>query len=203
MLRNARNWVGCAVLIGGGTGLLGCGSGSSDGSEDTAVVALGPNGDGIGTKPLAPPKFQFAPADPGRAVGIRAIVEVDGVEFETNPTELVLFTPVVAKRARPRSAPSRAQDGSKAFGSAEQGLAVCPAPGESVENVGTINGNVLFFTRSVGSANLFLETAVEQTFVFGREGLYAFTENSYSLSVPPELNVGVNIGLVASGGQHD
>src|SRR5262245_55961183 len=51
-------------------------------------------GGGGGNRPgVAPPKFRYEEGPPGRAVGVRAIVEVDGIELTADPVELTLTPP--------------------------------------------------------------------------------------------------------------
>ena len=59
------------------------GGNAADGGQSRGVGELGPDG-------LAEPRFVFKPADPGRAVGIRAIVTIEGQELTTEPIELHL-----------------------------------------------------------------------------------------------------------------
>jgi hypothetical protein len=76
-------WIALAIAL----LAMGCGSdGSTEpgGNESSTTGRLGPEG-------LAEPKFVFSPRDPGRAVGIRGIVTVDGRELTTEPIELRLL----------------------------------------------------------------------------------------------------------------
>src|SRR6185295_18711721 len=73
--------LGVALLA---TGCGSDGAAETGGGESIATGSLGPD-------TLAPPKFVFSPRDPGRAVGIRGIVTVDGRELTTEPIELRLL----------------------------------------------------------------------------------------------------------------
>lgn len=80
----------CALL-----GLLlvsACGGKPTNGPGDNrdTPASVAPVKD-LGTRPLAAPKFEYQPGPPGRAVGIRALVQVQGVELESNEVELDLI----------------------------------------------------------------------------------------------------------------
>src|SRR5262245_31281275 len=95
---------------------------------------------GNGARALAPPRFEFSPGPPGRAVGVRAIVEVDGVEITTEPLELTLLVNSEGQALGPTAGnPSGSTDwlGRKRAAQA----AACPAPGGQASEIGTINGD--------------------------------------------------------------
>ncbi len=174
---------------------LGCGEESPSG---TPIGGAGPYGDGIGTRPLAPPKFLLVPGEPGAAVGIRAVVTVDGVELTTNPTELGLLMPEASAASGPLAAPSPTAGHvlQPPLGRIEQGILACPMPGAEVEELGTINGNVIFMSSTLASGSLGFEAGIERTTVFAREGMYQFVETAETLVVPPDFfSYGVAAGF--------
>jgi hypothetical protein len=184
------------VFVGlGAAGAMGC---SSDGSGGigSGVSSLGPNGDGTGTRPLAAPAFQFEPGPPGRAVGVRAIVSLDGTELTSEPIELALGDPPnVEKRARPRRSggsvwgsedADRASAGTE-LGMASEGLSQCPSIGQEVTEMGTINGQICYAIVAGAVGVIGLQKAFLATTFFAREGIYAMGQVGTGQSVPPSF----------------
>jgi hypothetical protein len=67
--------------------------GSEPGSSDSGSFSRTGEND-LGTRPLAAPKFTFVPGPPGRAVGVRARVLLNGVELDSNEVEVNLLDPM-------------------------------------------------------------------------------------------------------------
>jgi len=172
-------------------GAAACGSGGSSGAPG---VGTGSNrGSEAG---LAPPNFEFVPRPPGRAVGVRAIVDVDGVELTTDPLELVLFAePSGSGRA---GALRRAlQSAPDPLGRASQPQTSCPRVGDVVGSLQTVNGNACFLVQSLSSGGLGASESLSRAYVFGREGIYEHLEVAASVYVPPDI---ANYGLTFSFG---
>ena len=180
----------------------GCGSGESgggaaaSGGESRGSGTLGPDG-------LAEPRFVFKPADPGRAVGIRAIVNIDGRELTTEPLELRLNasdeSAPVKKSAPPRRTPSPS---SSALIDKAAALS-CPKEDTSVPAMGTIQGHICYVNFQVAVGQFGQQTGAAWTYYFGAEGIYQIKGINEALYVPPDLlstNVTVSFGCIPGDG---
>lgn len=171
-----------------------CGDGSGPGGEG------GNGGDGPISRGVAPPKFQYEEGPPGRAVGVRAIVEVDGVELTTDPLEMALFTPPPPQdKSRPDAAAffdSGVRAKRASLGSLEQEQASCPEQGSLVDSIGAIDGNVCFLSQSLAAGSLLASEGVSVVYLMGREGLVQFSERARSIYYPPDFgNLSYSVGM--------
>lgn len=173
---------------------------------------------GGGHASLPPAKFSYSPGPAGRAVGIRAVVEVDGVTLTSEPVEIMLASESTSKDERegqavPPSDGRLAQDllsfpalrvasqnqGANFFPettrSTVQASERCHVEGEVVSEIYTDSGSVPFISASFSVGQLVEEKALSLTYLFGRDGLYAMASSSESSYVPPGFQVGSGNGI--------
>ena len=168
---------------------------TADGGQSRGVGELGPDG-------LAEPRFVFKPADPGRAVGIRAIVTIEGQELTTEPIELHLTASDESAPVRKSAAPSRKSSSSN-HALVDKAALPCPALKSSVAAMGTINGNICYATLQYTVGGLGRQKASGRSYYFGAEGIYEIKADSDSIYVPPDLangGVGVSFGCLPGDG---
>jgi hypothetical protein len=178
-----------------------CGSGepdqgsTSNGGESQGGGRVGPDG-------LAEPRFVFKPANPGRAVGIRGIVTIDGQELTTAPIELRLLSSNEIAPVKKR-APLTRNSSSSSSGLIDKAGLPCPEVGSSVSAMGTINGNICYLNLQYAQGQLGQQLAGVWSFYFGAEGIYGTKGVNVSQYVPPDLasaGVGVGVGCLPGDG---
>src|SRR5690606_24731299 len=114
---------------------------------------------------LPPPRFTYVPGPPGRSVGVRAIVEVDGTSLVSEPLELELRAvapnemmqrspqtqraPVDSSLGLPfqRLTQSASPSGKTnlaagSYQAKRQSIQGCHVPGEVVSEIFSVNGTV-------------------------------------------------------------
>ncbi|MEO8181420.1 MAG: IPT/TIG domain-containing protein [Deltaproteobacteria bacterium] len=186
----------------------GCGSdGSGVGSGAESTTATGR----LGADGLAEPRFVFSPRDPGRAVGIRGIVTVDGQELTTAPMELRLTTSsefgMNAAALTRKSKPGGSTLHDKTLQDRalrEKAALPCPAKGDSVPSMGTINGNICYLSYQYASGQFGQQTALARTMYFAAEGIYEMQGVNQALYLPPDLlNLSISVGMGCLPGDGD
>jgi hypothetical protein len=141
----------------------------------------------------------------GRAVGVRAIIEVDGHELKSEPIEVVL------DEETPEQSASSVRSGTSATGKeiwrdtlsanlsgterksvntvnvARQGLDACPVPGSVVAEMGTLNGAICYLSTTTAVGTMSAEAGITRTIIFTREGLYGMSSKGANAYIPPDL----------------
>ena len=146
----------------------------------------------------APPLFEYVPGEPGRAVGVRAEVSVDSVDLVTEPLEMALLPPDEGASDQvfalaPEATLDRAVSQALALDAA-------PTPGQEVESVGTVNGDLCYMAYTVAGGSLGGSESIVAMLLFGREGMYKLGSHIEGAYYPPDwgnLSYTVGIGCVA------
>lgn len=148
---------------------------------------------GNGSRPPPPPLFEFMPGPPGRAVGVRAVVEVDGQTLTSEPIELTLLDPDANASFTSMAYGLTEEDETRhpapdvAAGRVESSLQQCPTRGQRVDQMGTLNGSICYVAHTLSSGTLSADRSLVRMFIFAREGLYTVLGLSRNIYVPPTL----------------
>jgi hypothetical protein len=166
----------------------------SDDSEKTNQTPTG----------LAAPRFKYTAGPAGRAVGVRAIVAVDGVELKSEPVEVVLTTEEAMRSAESarksiatqnkssinwynRLSPNGSKRRILGLDPTQSNTQTCPSPGSTVDSIGTVNGAVCYLSVTTAAGAVGTEKAHTSTLIFGREGLYGMRSIGGNIYVPPDF----------------
>lgn len=177
------------------------GSGSHGAASGTGRTAG--SDPGQGEAGYAPSRFEFVPGPPGRATGIRALVEVGGQRLETGEIEVRLLGARPGSQ-QPREAPeatdaTRADEAAAAaavpppqdtrpadFGVASQALCSTRV-GEAPEAFETLDGEVCWLSMTLSAGTLVAGGSYGSTLFVAKEGLYQVRTKTLDVYYPPDL----------------
>lgn len=147
------------------------------------------------------PRFTFHPEPPGRAVGIRAIVELaDGTEQSREIEIDLVGTGEVGDDVHVNSAALRYEAGGMPSNLGLARAPLCDARvGDDADYLGAIDGRVCWVTSSVGIGALSLGRQRSRTIFFAREGRYLLSDESTNIYFPPDLinaGAGLSVGCI-------
>lgn len=167
-----------------------CGGGSGSGSGSSA-------GDGSSSQGFSseyvPPRYEWSPGTPGRAVGIHAVATIGGEEQRSAELEIELL------EASEHDAPAaRSTALTSAGGARAASAALCSTElRESTTAFETINDKICWTTFGTSGGALGAGGSFASYLIFTREGTYAAPFASMDVYVPPDL---VNISDIVSVG---
>ena len=194
------------------------GDGEGQGGSSNFVGGVGSSKNTQGVV-LVPPQFTYSPATPGRAVGIRAIVEVDGLTLTSEPLELDLYAEQETELQAPGpeelslrpAQPNPFADALTpslnsnlpAFTAQAPLDTRCHVEGEPVSEIYTKGGAVSYLSTTYAAGFVGAEESVSVSFYMGRDGIYAASSTALSAYLPPDLahgSISRGVGILKGNG---
>lgn len=167
-------------------GTAACGGDSGSGGGD------GSSNHGFSSE-YVPPRYEWSPGTPGRAVGIHAVATIGGEEKRSDELEIELLEAVDDGDPAAGSSALTSAGGVRAASAA-----LCSTElGEAPEAFETINQKICWTTFGVSGGALGGGGSFASYLIFTREGTYAAPFASMDVYIPPDL---VNISDIVSVG---